>query len=368
MNSPLYNIYKTYDQNFDLGPIGLGKFKKPVFRRVNPKYSFLGYPINLPFGIPAGPILNSKFVKATFDFGFDVVHYKTQRSVPFPCNLYPNVLFVDTKGPLTIEKADKALLGKTESDRKPKEYSITNSFGNPSKGPRMWVNDMKKAIGYAKEGQLLIASVVGTIQKGFSDDDYYNDFAKTARLASDAGAKIIELNLSCPNVANEGVICYSPDAVEKICKKTREKVSDKKLLIKTGYFSKDQNKLLEKIIDKISSLIDGIAVINTIAAPIVDQNGNQALPGPNRLKSGVCGASIKWAGLDMVKRLVKLRGKLKKNFAIVGVGGVMTPEDYFEYRKLGADLVQSATGAMWNPYLAHEIWLASLRSGKKERA
>ena len=355
MNSPLYNIYKTYDQNFDLGPLGLKKLKKPIFKSTKPKYSFLGFPVNLPFGIPAGPLLNSKFVKGAFDFGFDVIHYKTQRSVQFECNLYPNVLFVDIDGPLTIEKSDKPLLGMTESEKKSKKYSITNSFGNPSRGPKIWQPDMKKAIGYAKKGQLLISSVVGTIQKGFSDEDYYNDFAYTASLASKAGANIIEVNLSCPNVANEGVLCYSPNAVEAICGKIRNKIGNKKLLAKIGYFTKNQNQLLEKIIDKMSPFVDGIAVINTIAAPIVDENGNQALPGPNRLKSGVCGASIKWAGIDMVKRLVNFRRKLKKNFAIIGVGGVMTPDDYLDYRKAGADLVQSATGAMWNPLLAYEI-------------
>ncbi len=355
MNSSLYNIYKTYDQNFDLGPIGLKNLKKPIFKRTKPKYSFLGFPVNLPFGIPAGPLLNSKFIKAAFDFGFDVVHYKTQRSVSFDCNLYPNVLFVQIDGDLTVKKSNRPLLGETESNKKPAEYSITNSFGNPSRGPKMWQEDMKKAINYAKKGQLLVASVVGTIRKGFSDEDYYNDFAHTASLAAKTGAKIIEVNLSCPNVANEGVLCYSEEAVEAICRKTRDKIGKKKLLAKIGYFTKDQNQLLEKIIIKISPFVDGIAAINTIAAPIVDENGNQALPGPNRLKSGVCGKAIKWAGIDMVKRLARIRKKLKKDFAIIGVGGVMTPKDYFEYRKAGADLVQSATGAMWNPYLAYEI-------------
>jgi len=33
----------------------------------------------------------------------------------------------------------------------------------------------------------------------------------------------------------------------------------------------------------------------------------------------------------------------------------MTPKDFLEYHKAGADLVQSATGTMWNPYLAYEI-------------
>ena len=46
---------------------------------------------------------------------------------------------------------------------------------------------------------------------------------------------------------------------------------------------------------------------------------------------------------------------MRKAFSITGVGGVMTPEDYLDYRSAGADVVMSATGAMWNPYLAEEI-------------
>lgn len=356
MNALFYDIYKTYDENFDLGPIGLKKIKLPPFKKNSPKYNFLGFPINLPFGIPAGPLLNSGFIKGAFDFGFDVVHYKTQRSVPFPCNMYPNILFVDIDGNLTVKKANKPQIGKKKSSKNPNKYSITNSFGNPSRGPKMWQSDMHKALAFAKKGQLLVASVVGTIQKGFSEDDYYNDFAKSAELANETGVKVIEVNLSCPNVANEGVLCYSPDAVEAICTKIKDKIGRTKLLAKIGYFTKDQNLLLEKIVKKISPFIDGIAAINTIPASIVDENGNQALPGPNRLKSGVCGAGVRWAGIDMVKRLCQLRKKLKKNFAVIGVGGVMNSYDYFEYRKAGADLVQSATGAMWNPYLAYEIW------------
>lgn len=355
MKSLFYNTQLTYDQNYDQGPTGLKSLQKPLFKKSGPTYQFLGFPVNLPFGIPAGPLLNSLFIKSAFDFGFDVVCYKTQRSTVFPCNEYPNILFVDIKGNLTIKKASKPLLGQKKTLLRKEEYSITNSFGNPSRGPTVWQKDMKKAVAYAKPGQVLIASVVGTVKKGFNQNDYYNDFSFTAQLAKATGANIIEINLSCPNVANEGVICYTPQAVYAICQKTREKVGRTKLLAKIGYFGKDQENLLETVLKNMAPFIDGISAINTIPAQIVDKNGKQALPGPNRLKSGVCGKAIKWAGLDMVKRLAKLRKKLKANFAIIGVGGAMTPKDYFEYRKAGADLVQSATGAMWNPYLAREI-------------
>jgi dihydroorotate dehydrogenase len=88
---------------------------------------------------------------------------------------------------------------------------------------------------------------------------------------------------------------------------------------------------------------------------VVDENGQQKLPGKGRLKSGICGAGIKWAGLDMVKRLKALREKYGYTYEIVGVGGVMNPADFHEYLAAGADNVQSATATIWNPRLAIEI-------------
>jgi len=42
-------------------------------------------------------------------------------------------------------------------------------------------------------------------------------------------------------------------------------------------------------------------------------------------------------------------------YEIIGCGGVTVPADFKEYRDAGANVVMSATGAMWNPYLAKEI-------------
>lgn len=354
-NLPFYDPIKTYEENYDEGPYGAFADGR-VFEQVGqPQYDFLGQKVYLPFGIPAGPLLNSNFCQAAFDKGFDIIHYKTRRSGEFPCNPHPNVLFVETDGDLTLEKSKTPLVGSLQQPADP-AFSITNSFGNPSPKAEVWQEDMKKAVESAGQGQLLIASVVGTIKEGFSPEDYYDDFALCAKLAQETGVKVIELNLSCPNVASEGVLCYSPDAVEAICQKVRAVVGDKiKLLAKFGYFSISQQNLLEDIMQRIDPFIDGIAAINTIPAPVVNEKGQQALPGEGRLVAGICGAGIKWAGLDIVKRLDRIRKNLGSDFAIIGVGGVMSPKDFFEYRSAGADVVQSATGAMWNPYLAKEI-------------
>lgn len=355
LKEPFYDPAKSYEENYDQGPFGSFADGVDLRKAKEPKFEFLGFKINTPFGIPSGPLINAKFCIAAFKKGFDVIHYKTRRTEQFPCNDFPNVLFVETDGDLTLEKAKNPLKGSLTPPENLSEVSITNSFGNPSPGAKVWQEDMKIALDAEGVGQLLIASVVGTIKEGFSPDQYYDDFALGAKLAKEAGVKVVELNLSCPNVASEGVVCYSKEAVLSICQKSREAVGpDFKILIKVGYFSPEQQELLEDILKNVDQYIDGVSAINTIPAPVVDENGNQALLGEGRLKAGICGASIKWAGLDMVKRLKRIKEKKGYDFSIIGVGGVMSAEDYKEYRTVGADVVQSATGAMWNPELAQD--------------
>jgi dihydroorotate dehydrogenase (NAD+) catalytic subunit len=344
---------KTFDENFDDGPFLANA--PPYQNKGEPSYTFVGHKLYSPFGIGAGSLPTSKHVRGAFERGFDVVCYKTQRSVSFKVNEFPNVVYVDVEGDLTLEKAAQPLVGHTTSETPIEKLTITNSFGNPSRGPDFWVEDMKKAVSAQGKGQLLIASVVGTIQDGFTQEDYYDDFAKTAALAVSAGVQAIEINLSCPNVASEGILCYDHDAVMSVCRKTKEAIGDIPLIAKVGYFSPDQQQLLEQVVTDTKPYLAAFSAINTIPAAVVDEQGNQLLPGEGRLKSGMCGASIKWAGLDMVKRLDALRKKHNLNYEIIGVGGVMASADFHDYRKAGADVVMSVTAAMWIANLAAEI-------------
>ncbi len=351
----IYDPTKTFDDNADHGPFPLKDGEKPYQNTGKPAYSFLGQKLYSPFGIGAGSLPTSKHVRFAFQRGFDVVCYKTQRSVPFEANRFPNVVYVDVDGDVTLEKAGRPLVGHDDSDLPPEQLTITNSFGNPSRGPEFWVDDMKQAVKAQGEGQLLIASVVGTIQDGFNQEDYYDDFAATAKLATGTGAKAIEVNLSCPNVANEGILCYTYDAVIEVCRRVKEAIGDVPLIAKIGYFAPGQQELLERIVLDTKQYLAAFSAINTIPAAVVDEQGNQKLPGEGRLKAGLCGHGIKWAGVDMVKRLDELRKEHSLDYEIIGIGGVGTPADFHEYREAGADVVQSVTAAMWNQDLAAEI-------------
>lgn len=350
----LYDPTKTFEENVANGPFleDTTDYRDP---NPDPQYTFLGYPINFPFGIAAGSLPASKHTNAAFRLGYDVVVYKTQRAIAFPCNPFPNVVPIRLDGDLTPEKQQAGLTIARDYPEDISRLSITNSFGVPSPDPNVWTADLPHALAGAGKGQLLIMSVVGTIQEGFTPDEYHADFAKAARLAKDAGAQVVEVNLSCPNVASEGVVCYSAEAVHDICRRTKTALGDTPLIIKIGYFTHEQQELLERIVNETAPFVSAISAINTLPAAIVDEHGKQALPGEGRLKSGVCGAGIRWAGLDMVQRLDALRKKEGYRYEIIGVGGVMTPEDYQAYRAAGADVVMTVTAAMWNPYLAQQI-------------
>lgn len=348
MQAPFYDPEKSYQDNFDQGPFGAFADGVAVEQAGAPTHNFLGVPVFEPFGIPAGPLLNGRFVKAALDKGFDIPVYKTVRTRPYPCHPWPNVLPVKVDGNLTPEM-NRLVAGQNYED----PLSITNSFGVPSFDPDFWQNDIADTVKYARPGQVVVGSFQGTNAGDGNVQAYIDDFALGARLLKETGVKIMEVNLSCPNEGTAHLLCFDIERTRQIVEAIKNEIGNLPLIIKTAYFKSDEE--LGKLIAAVGGMVDGISAINTIAAEIVTEKGEQALPGEGRLASGVCGTSIKWAGLDMAKRLSQMREEKGLNYTIIGVGGVGSPEDYRAYCAAGADAVMSATGAMWNPAMAQEI-------------
>lgn len=350
MNQPFYDPEKTYEENYKEGPYGAFTDGKVYQNKGELQYDLYGQKISLPFGIPAGPLVNSNFCKAAFDKGFDIVVYKTVRSSFFPCHLYPNVLAIHPNGDLTLDKLRHPLVSDTNYSE---PLSITNSFGVPSKDVQVWQKDVKKAISYAGRGQVLVLSFMGTVRENQTQKEFVDDYVLAAKLSKETDAKILEVNLSCPNIGNEGLVCYNLEITQKIVERIRKVIGNTPLILKVGYYTDKMQ--LEHISEIANEYANGIAGINTLQGTVVDTKGNQALPGKGRLRSGVCGVGIKWAGIDLVRKLKAIKDSRNFSFTIEGVGGVAQAKDYLEYIKAGADSVMSATGAMWNSYLAQEI-------------
>jgi len=137
----------------------------------------------------------------------------------------------------------------------------------------------------------------------------------------------------------------------------RKSLGNVPLILKMGYLA-DDNLVLEVMREAVQNGASALSAINTIPAKVLTADGQQALPGEGRLTSGICGATIKPAGLAMARKLLDARsilGLKPEDLTLIGVGGVMTATDALEYLNLGLDGVQSGTGAMWNPALAAEF-------------
>lgn len=350
LKEPFYDPKRSYEENYKEGPFGAFLNPRKYTEKSEPKYKFLGQDVYLPFGIPAGPLLNAKFVKAALDMGFDLPVYKTVRTKAHACHPSPNVIGIEIEGDLTMEKAKNGLISKDTYDE---PLSITNSFGVPSADPSVWQPDMAEAVKYAKNGQVVVGSFQGTKQGDGKQESFIKDYVLAARLAKETGAKILEANFSCPNEGTANLLCFDVDMVTRVSDAIKKEIGDTPLLIKMAYF--ESNDHLRDMIKSVGKIVDGISTINTIASAVRKPNGEQALPGEGRLVSGVCGSAIKWAGLDMVRRLRDIRQEMDMKFAIIGVGGVTKAIDYKEYIEAGSDAVMSATGAMWNPCIAEEV-------------
>ena len=369
---PFYDPHRSYQENYDAGPFGLFRAAPPgdalppaaiaLDGGVAPE-TFLGHPLRGRFGIPAGPLLNANFVAAAFRWGYDLVHYKTVRSRAWPAHPAPHVLRVAVTEPLkpadppnTLQAAPFAGDGSVPLAVVP-TLSITNSFGMPAQAPAVWQPDVARAVAAAGPGQVCAVSVVGSPDPDGGAAGFVRDFAQTAALAVVAGAPVVEANLSCPNLGGHGLLCQDLEQSERVCAAIRDAAPGVPLLVKLGPYSADAagEEALAALVERLAPYVAAFSAINSVPFRVQDATGAPALPGPGRTVSGVCGAAILDYGLSAVRMLAALRRQSGASWGIIGVGGVLTPADFAAYRTAGADVVQAATGPMWDPALALRI-------------
>jgi dihydroorotate dehydrogenase (NAD+) catalytic subunit len=343
----LYDDQLDFEENKAAGPFGdYADLGQPYLNEGEPKYDFFGTPVYSPFGIGAGPLPTARFIEAALNKGFDVVTLKSVRTNTHPLNPYPQVRPVQIDDDLMVSENEVATLAEQYTDR----LAVANSFGIPSVKPSDWQIYLKDCYQLIKSGQALLVSFQGTA-RGKGREEFVEDHVRGVKLILETGNPVIEINLACPNEGEKVLACFDTDITTRIVTKLRESFPDLKFLIKIAYF-KDKAQL-RGLIKNVGAMVNGITAINTIPTMVIDKDGQAVFPG--RITAGISGAPIKWAGIEMVDCLKKLRQELNYTYKIVGMGGVLSYKDFLDYRQAGADTVMSVTGAMWNPTLASEI-------------
>lgn len=345
----LYDPNLTYEENLRDGPFG-SFAEGPAYQNSgDPKYDFFGIEVYSPFGIAAGPLPGARFIAAAFDRGFDIVTFKTVRTDTYPCHPAPNVFPID-KPRLDAAATDDPIITKATYDF---PLSMANSYGIPSVTPEVWQAEIRRAFDVVGRGQAMLVAFQGT-DRGDGPEAFIKDHVRGVQLLTATGARVIEVNLSCPNEGSPELLCFDTATTLNIVESIRQELGDIQLIVKVTYFPDHER--LRDFVTQVGPLVDGITAINTVGARVVSADGTQAFPGTAaRAKPGISGQAIKHLTREMVERLDRHRQDLGLDYKIIAAGGVQSAEDFHKLRKRGGDIVMSVTGAMWNPELAAEI-------------
>jgi len=178
-----------------------------------------------------------------------------------------------------------------------------------------------------------------------------SEFGDMAERLHDAGAACrhwhgVELNLSCPNVAEGGHDFGSdPRTVAECVAAARRHLPDRALLAK---LTPNVGDIAALAAAAAGEGADAVTAINTVLGLDVDlATGRPVLP---RRFGGYSGPAILPIALAKVDEIVT-RAKVP----VVGVGGIATAEDALKFFALGALAVQVGTAQMRDPFTAAAV-------------
>ena len=156
----------------------------------------------------------------------------------------------------------------------------------------------------------------------------------------------VELNLSCPNVAEGGHdFGRNPHTVARCVEVARRQLPDRALLAKLTPNVADIGELARAAGEAGA---DAISAINTVVGLDVDlDTGRPVLP---RRYGGYSGPGVLPIALAKVDEIVQ-----KTGVPVVGVGGIDTAQDALKFFALGAVAVQVGTAQMRDPFAAAQI-------------
>ena len=175
------------------------------------------------------------------------------------------------------------------------------------------------------------------------------EYATLARkVRSVAGISAIEVNISCPNVENRGLVfACDPDASRRVIDGVRKTIGGELPII--AKLSPDVTNLPEIAKGVVESGADALALINTVLGMVI--NIETMRPHLGGKTGGLSGPAIKPVA---VRAIYQVHAALPE-VPILGMGGVSSGRDALELILAGASGVSVGTASFGNPHAAIEI-------------
>ena len=298
---------------------------------------FLGVKCENPFFLSSSPVCsNYDMIKKAYDAGWAGVFYKTigifipdECSPRFDINTKESTPWTGFKNMEQI--SDKPLEVNLEYIRRLKKDYPTKVTG---------------------------VSIMGSTEE---------EWRILAKKVTEAGADLIELNFSCPQMTSHAMgadVGQNPDLVYQYTKAVKESTHVPVIAKMTPNIGD----MSVPALAAIKAGADAISTINTIKSITnIDLDNMTAMPVVNGKSSvsGYSGAAVKPIGLRFMHEL-KTHPEVK-HIPISGMGGVETWEDALEYILLGASNVQVTTSVMQYGYRIVEDMISGLSYYMEER-
>lgn len=192
----------------------------------------------------------------------------------------------------------------------------------------------------ASQGARIIVSIAGETAE---------EYAVLARkIRGVSGISALEVNISCPNVENRGLVfACDPNSASEVVKSVRGIIGgDLPILAK---LTPDVTNIAQIAGSVINAGADGIAMINTVLGMVI--NTDTMKPHLGGRTGGLSGPAIRPIA---VRAIYQVREALP-NVSILGMGGVASGKDAFEMLLAGASGVSVGTASFGDPSAVYRI-------------
>jgi dihydroorotate dehydrogenase (NAD+) catalytic subunit len=214
---------------------------------------------------------------------------------------------------------------------------MLNSIGLQNPGTEQVVNHILPTLDFTETR--FIANVSGSTVE---------EYQEVTRLFDDSPIDAIEINISCPNVKEGGVVFGNDPAMSARVVEACRAVTKKPLITK---LSPNQTNIAENARLCIEAGTDGFAVINTLMGMAIDIENRAPIIGANQ--GGLSGPAIKPVALLKVHQVYQVCKH--HDIPIIGQGGILTAEDALEFIIAGASAVGIGTALFYDPLVCPRI-------------
>ena len=162
---------------------------------------------------------------------------------------------------------------------------------------------------------------------------------------SDADVDLIEMNISCPNVKEGGIVFGTvPEAAAEVVRAVKTNTS--KMVIAKLSPNVTDIVVMAKAVEAAGA--DAISMINTLLGTKIDIERQRPVLG--NVTGGLSGPAVRPVAVRLVYQVAQA-----VHIPIIGMGGIMCAEDAIEFMLAGASAVAVGTANFVQPDIAETI-------------